>query len=32
MVEIAKEAIKKAARDTELSDDNIVIEIMPNKA
>jgi proteasome alpha subunit len=32
MVEIAKEAIKKASRDTELSDDNIVLEIMPYKA
>ena len=32
MVEIAKEAIRKAARDVELSDDNIVIEIMPYKA
>lgn len=32
MVDIAKEAIKKASRDTELSDDNIVIEIMPYKA
>jgi proteasome alpha subunit len=32
MVEIAKEAIKKAARDIELTDDNIAIEIMPHKA
>jgi proteasome alpha subunit len=32
MVEIAKEAIKKASRDTELSEDSIVLEIMPCKA
>ena len=32
MVEIAKEAIRKAARDQELSDENIVLEIMPFKA
>jgi proteasome alpha subunit len=32
MVEIAKEAIKKASRDTELSEDSIVLEIMPSKA
>ncbi len=32
MVQIAKEAIKKAARDVELTDDNIAIEIMPYKA
>jgi proteasome alpha subunit len=31
MVEIAKEAIKKAARDVELTDENIAIEIMPHK-
>ena len=30
MIEIAKEAIRKAARDTELSDDNIVVEIIKN--
>jgi proteasome alpha subunit len=29
MVEIAKEAIRKASRDVELTDDNIAIEIMP---
>ena len=32
MVEIAKEAIKRASRDTELTDDSIAIEIMPFKA
>ncbi|MHA1953229.1 MAG: archaeal proteasome endopeptidase complex subunit alpha [Candidatus Heimdallarchaeaceae archaeon] len=31
MVEIAKEAIKRAARDVELTDENIAIEIMPYK-
>ena len=31
MVEIAKEAIRKASRDTELTDDSIAIEIMPFK-
>jgi 20S proteasome alpha/beta subunit len=29
MVVIAKDAIKKAARDVELTDENISIEIMP---
>ncbi len=32
MVEIAKEAVRKAARDIELVDENIVVEIMPYKA
>ncbi|MEE9410805.1 MAG: proteasome subunit alpha [Candidatus Heimdallarchaeota archaeon] len=32
MVDIAKEAIKKAARDIELTEESIAIEIMPYKA
>lgn len=32
MIQIAKEAIHKAARDIELTDDSIAIEIMPYKA
>ncbi|MBY8999690.1 MAG: proteasome subunit alpha [Candidatus Heimdallarchaeota archaeon] len=32
MVEIAKESIRKAARDTELSDDSIVIEVINSDA
>ncbi|MHA1398179.1 MAG: archaeal proteasome endopeptidase complex subunit alpha, partial [Candidatus Heimdallarchaeaceae archaeon] len=32
MVEMAKEAIKKAVRDIEITDENVAIEIMPYKA